>query len=255
MLRPWSVRNFSTPDLSHNLQTFLLWCLPSPLKPSALILAPHFGQVFHLPFRTFVSTYMDIFWREDVDDFRQHILNDLTVNFRHIVRCRKTPPYAILPLRTACTSQFRISRKRRLHVSRKVDFRNNSDITFCSISTIFGLFLVIETTVRLAVVPPELRPITVTLRLEPISVRLGILLWFRCTPAWSSWQMPKVETVDVCKASMSIYVLISSILTWHNIRHHTAIAETRRVVDFHRRQFDCSSPLMNRNRLAGVWIP
>ena len=104
--------------------------------------------------RTFVTSDMDIFRREDIHYFRQDIINKsqytVVSGTKHLIRYS---PYFPNLIRSTCTSQMRISGQCSLHMSRKVDFRNNSDITICSIRYDFsGFFLSIETTVRFSVI-------------------------------------------------------------------------------------------------------
>ena len=205
-----------------------------------------------LHLRTFVATHMDVFRREDVDDFRQHILDEpdglVVTRTKHVVG---NTPHAPHFIRTARTSQFRISRQRRLHVTRKVDFRNDRDIAFRRVSHDFpGLFLRIETAVRLAVI---LARVTSDHRLAAFGAdfrQLGILLDFD-TPSLVFRQMP-VEAVDVMQGQ-HVDVRLDFIHAEHvaaHIEHHATVAEARRVVDFHRRQFHGSCPFMHRHRLA-----
>ena len=105
-------------------------------------------------FRTFVTTYMNIFRWENLNDFTQHIVNKLQCliisGTQYIIRYTPYFPYFI---RTACTSQFRISSQSSLHVSRHIDFGNNRNVPVGSISyDFFCFFLSIETTIRLTVI-------------------------------------------------------------------------------------------------------
>ena len=69
---------------------------------------------------------------------------------KHIFGYTPLSPYFV---RATGTTQFRVSGKGSLHVSRKVDFGNNGDVAFgCIIYNFFGLFLGVESTVRFAVV-------------------------------------------------------------------------------------------------------
>ena len=95
-----------------------------------LVLTVRTFSPFHL--RTFISSYMDIFRREHIADFCEHILYELHCGLlayaKYILGYAPLCPYFI---RTAGTSEIRIRRKSSLHVTGKVNFRNYID-TSCS---------------------------------------------------------------------------------------------------------------------------
>ena len=136
------------------LQTFLLGMLLVRFQAQGLDACLTLRTGFPLHLRTLVTPYVDVFRRENLDDFGQYVLDELdglvVSGTQYVVRNAPLGPYLI---RTAGTTQFRISGQCSLHVSRQVDFRNDGNVAVCRILYDFlGLFLGIETTVRLAVV-------------------------------------------------------------------------------------------------------
>ena len=104
--------------------------------------------------RTFITTNMNIFRWEDIHNFCQYIIDK---GQYAVVTCTQYligySPYLPNFIRTTGTSQMGISSQCSLHMSRKVNFRNNSDITIGSISyDFFCFFLSVETTIRFPII-------------------------------------------------------------------------------------------------------
>ena len=113
-----------------------------------------FRTFFPTGLRTFVTTYMDVFRREEFHDFSKYIFDELQhviiTCTKYIVRYTPLSPYFV---RATGTTEFRISVQSSLHVSRKVDFRDDSNVLVSCISDDFlDLFLSIETFVRNTIV-------------------------------------------------------------------------------------------------------
>ena len=112
-----------------------------------------FRTSFPFVFRTFVATYVYVGRREYIHDFIDDIFCELQGLFVTATQYfTEDTEFGCGFIRTACTAQFRIRSQCCQHVSRHIDFRNNSNETFgCIGYNFFGLFLGIETTDRCTV--------------------------------------------------------------------------------------------------------
>ena len=106
---------------------------------SVIILQPELGNLclamracLPADFRTFVSSDVDIFRREEFADFCENILKKLhgllPADTQHIICYAPTSPYVIW---ATCTSVFRICCKSSKHVAGKVNLRDYGD-ALCS---------------------------------------------------------------------------------------------------------------------------
>ena len=179
------------------LQTFFLAMLIIRFQAQRLDTCLTFRTFFPTYFRTFVTTYMNIFWREDFNQFSIYVFEEfqylIVSGTKHIFRYSPLSPYFV---RATGTSQFGISGKGSLHVSRKIDFGNNCDITFGSISYyFFRLLLGIEATVRFAVVFTGVTSDDCFCSLGTYFCQLRIFLDFQ-TPTLVFGNMP-VKTIHI----------------------------------------------------------
>ena len=113
-----------------------------------------FRTILPSDFRTFVASDMYVRRREEFHDFGEHPVeefeNGVIAGTQYVIGNSPFRPYLV---RSAGTSQFRISRKGSLHVTRKVDLRNDGDVSVRRIFYDFpDLLLSIIAAVRLAVI-------------------------------------------------------------------------------------------------------
>ena len=196
-------------------------------------------------FRAFVTAYMDIFGREKIDHLAEHVFEEghclFIAGTDHIVRYAPLGPYFI---RSARTTQVRISRDSCQLVSRKVYFGDDRDETFLGVSDHVADFVLrIEHAfaIRLAVIFAGVTADDGFLALRPDLGQFRIFLDLDA-PSLVVCQVP-VEAVHIVQGK-NIDELLDRIYREEvpgNIEVHTAIRETRIVVDTGGRKLDVHS--------------
>ena len=182
---------------NETLQTFFLTMILIRFQAQRFDTCLTFRTFLPSYLRTFVTTYMDILWREDFNQFAIYIFQEfqnlIVAGTKYIIGYSPLSPNFI---RSTGTTQFRISGKGSQHVSRKVNLRNNSDITFCGIIYNFlSLFLCIESTIGCIVIFTGVTSDDRSRSLRTYFRQLRIFLDFQ-TPSLIVSDMP-VQTVHV----------------------------------------------------------
>ena len=205
-------------------------------------------------FRAFVTAHVDIFGREEVDHLAEHVFEEghglFITGTDHVVGNAPLCPYFIRPARA---TQFRVGRDGCQLVSRKVYFGDDRDETFFGISDhVADFILCIEHAfaIRLAVIFAGVTAYDGFLALRSDTGQFRIFLDLDA-PSLVVRQMP-VEAVHVVEGK-NIDKLLDRVGREEmagNIEVHTAVRETRIVVDAGCRKCDIHSFGHGGDRLA-----
>ena len=236
---------------NETLQTFFFRVFLIRFQAQRLGTCLALRTLFPSYFRTFVTTHMDIFRREDFNQFSIYILEEfqylIISGTKHVFRYSPLSPYFV---RTTGTTQLRISGKGSLHMSRKVYFRNNGYVTFCSIFyNFFCLFLRIESTVRFTVILTGVASDDGFRSIGTDFCQLRVFLDFQ-TPSLVVRDMPMqtVHVVQCLHIDVSLYFIYREEMT-AGIEMGATITKTGSVFDFYGREgYICSHS--NRQRFT-----
>ena len=203
-------------------------------------------------FRTLITSYMNVFRREKLDDLRQYILQKLhslvITGTNHIVRDSPLFPHLI---RTSGTPQFRIRGQCRLLVPRKIYFRNNRDMAFGCVCYHFPDFVLrIKSAIRFSVIFSAIMADYGLASLRTHLSQFRIFFDFD-TPSLVIAQMPMEPVYMVQCQHIQIYFNgINRKEMPAHIQHHTSIGKTRIIVYCHCRKHHFTSFRIYRNRFA-----
>ena len=184
-------------------------------------------------FRALVAADVDVLRREQVDDFVQHIADELhsavVAHAKHLVAYAPLRPHVV---RTARAAQMRIGSQCGAHVSRHINFGNHLDVALGSVANhVAHLLLGVESAVRHAV--PFAR-IATDDGLCAHRTHLGearIFLDFDA-PTLVVGQVP-VEGVHIvqCQHIDELLHLIDTVEMAADVEHHAAIGKSGSVGD------------------------
>ena len=206
-----------------------------------------------LGLRTLVAAYMYVLRREESHNLFQHVVDEfhclVVAGAEHVVRHAPHLPNLV---RTAGATQFWISRKGSLHVSRQVDLGHNRDVAVGSIlHDVANLLLCVEASVRLAVI---LARVVADDGLCALRTNLGeqrILLYLDA-PALVVGEVP-VEAVDVVQGEYvdELAYLVGAYEVARHVEVGSAVREARSVDDVSARDGHlCRLAAYNGQRLA-----
>jgi len=224
------------------LQAFFGRVLVVPFETFRLDAGLALRATFPTHFRAFVTAYMYIFGREEVDHLAEHVFEEdhgfFVTGTDHLVRNAPLCPHFV---RSARTTQFGVGRDGCQLVSRKVYFGDDRNETFLGISDHVANFVLrVEHAfaIRLAVIFAGVAADDCLPALCPYPGQFRIFLDLD-TPSLVVRQMP-METVHVVQGK-NVDKLLDRVGREEmagNIEVHAAIRETRIVVDADSRKFD-----------------